>query len=220
LTAAEGGPDANASGPLLLDPAAAVDVTRPLGRETLAWPGAPPLSLDRRRSEGWRVTTVRMTSHTGTHMDAPAHLMEDGATVDRISPRRLVLPATVVLCPGQTVGPEDLAGAEVSGRAVLLRTRGSALPRDRFRPGYPYLRPEAAQLLRDEGALLVGTDCLSVDPPSGEAAHRTLLEAGIPIVEDLMLGGIRAGDYVLVCLPLRLEEGDGAPVRALLFPPA
>ena len=163
---------------------------------------------------------MRMTSHTGTHMDAPAHLMEDGATVDRISPRRLVLPANVVLCPGQTVGPEDLAGAEVSGRAVLLRTRGSALPRDRFRPGYPYLRPEAAQLLRDEGALLVGTDCLSVDPPSGEAAHRTLLEAGIPIVEDLMLGGIRAGDYVLVCLPLRLEEGDGAPVRALLFPPA
>jgi len=161
-----------------------------------------------------------MTSHTGTHMDAPAHLMDDGTTVDRIPPRRLVLPATVVRCPGQTVGPEDLAQTEVSGRAVLLRTRGSELPRDGFRPGYPYLRPEAAELLRDEGALLVGTDCLSVDPPSGKTAHRTLLKAGIPIVEDLMLGGAEPGCYVMVCLPLRIEGGDGAPVRALLFPPA
>lgn len=219
MTAAEGGPGAEASGPLLLDPAGAIDVTRPLGRETLAWPGAPPLSLDRRRSEGWRVTTVRMTSHTGTHMDAPAHLMEEGATVDRIPLRRLVLPAALVRCPGDTVGPEDLAEAKMSGRAVLLRTRASALSRDRFRSGYPYLRPEAAELLRDEGALLVGTDCMSVDPPSGEAAHRTLLEAGIPVVEDLMLGDAEPGDYVLVCLPLRLERGDGAPVRALLFPP-
>ena len=196
-----------------------MDITRPLGGDTLAWPGAPPLSLDRCRSEGWRVTTVRMTSHTGTHMDAPAHLMEDGTTVDRIPLRRLVLPATVVLCPGQTVGPEDLAGSKMSGRAVLLRTRGSGLPRDRFRPGYPYLRPEAAELLRDEGVDLVGTDCLSVDPPAGEAAHRTLLGAGIPIVEDLMLGGVDSGDYILVCLPLLIGDGDGAPVRALLFPP-
>ncbi len=196
-----------------------MDITRPLGPQTLAWPGDPPLSLDRSRPDGWRVTSMRMTSHTGTHMDAPAHLVEDGATVDRIPLWRLVLPATVVRCRAETVGPEALTGVEVRGRAVLLRTRGSSLPRDRFSPRYPHLEPEAAKTLAEGGAALVGTDCLSVDPPSGEAAHGILLGAGIPIVEDLDLGGVEPGDYVLICLPLRISRGDGAPVRALLFPP-
>lgn len=151
-------------------------------------------------------------------MDAPAHLLDDGTTIDDLPLSRLVLPATVAECRGDSVGAEDLPEVQVDGRAVLLRTGGGRLPRDRFRAEYPHLEPSAAEALRDGGARLVGLDYLSVDPPGGDAAHRLLLGAGIPIVEDLLLGEVAAGEYVLVCLPLRIHRGDGAPVRALLSP--
>lgn len=164
------------------------------------------------------MTDLRLTSHTGTHMDAPAHLLDGGAAIDELPPELFVLPAVVAECTGDSVGPADLAGLQPDGRAVLLRTAGGDLSRDRFRPGYPHLRPEAAEALRDGGAALLGVDYLSVDPPGGEDAHRILLEAGIPIVEDLLLRGADPGEYVLVCLPLRISAGDGAPVRAFLSP--
>ena len=174
--------------------------------------------MSRSREGGWRVTTLRMTSHTGTHMDAPAHLIDDGATIDAIAPSRLVLPATLLHCGGAVIGADRLEGVDVAGRAVLLRTRGSELPRDGFSRDYPYLEPAAAELLRDRGAMLLGIDYLSVDEPAGSDSHRTLLGAGVPIVEDLFLEGVEEGDYVLICLPLLISMGDGAPVRALLAP--
>ncbi len=171
-----------------------IDITKPLSEKTEPWPGDAPFRRTEVRADGWTVSRLRMSAHSGTHMDAPLHRIEDGMPVDRIPPGRLFVP--VLVC---SAVPEDFRG-----RAVLL-------------PG-GLTGGEAARLVSG-GAVLVGTSAMSIDLGDSDEAHRILLGAGVPVVENLMLDGVEPGAYGLVCLPLRIEGGDGSPVRAFLVRP-
>ena len=197
-----------------------VDITRPLTEDTPFWPGDEQF---RRRlltvAEGFVTSGLKMSSHSGTHMDAPAHLAHCKTTVDNIPLTKLILPATVVDCSSRKVIDEDvLLGLSLQGKALLLKTASSVSDQTDIFSNYASLTASAGEAAREMGIALLGIDSVSVDPPESSNVHRTLLEASIPIVENLWLNEIGSGEYLLICLPLRIESGDGSPVRALLQP--
>ena len=114
----------------------------------------------------------------------------------------------------------DLAKQDLRGNSrILIRTRNSGfLTESEFHRDYTFLAPDGAEYLVSQGVRLVGVDYLSIEQfHSGHhRTHRTLLEKKIVIVEGLNLQDVEAGEYDLICLPLRLEGVDGAPARAVL----
>ncbi len=203
-----------------LTPDEMIDITRPLSEETLFWPGDE--QFNRRLitvADGFVTSGLKMSSHSGTHMDAPAHLAHCDTTVDNIPLTKLILPATVVDCSSRKVIDEGvLSGLSLKGKALLLKTASSVPNRTEDFMDYPSLTVSAAEAAREMEIALLGIDSVSVDPPESPNAHRIFLEASIPIVENLWLSEIESGEYLLICLPLRIESGDGSPVRALLQP--
>ncbi len=142
-------------------------------------------------------------------MDAPLHVLTGGATIGELTLDPFVGPARVVELSGRgETGPDSLPPRAVGARRLLLRTRGRA-----------FLSPLAAVRLAEKGALLIGTDAMSVDPDDAEdlPVHRTLLSRGVMLLENLDLAAVPAGDYDLVALPIRFRDLDASPVRAILI---
>lgn len=186
-----------------------LDITPALDARTPVYPGDPPVCLSPLATlddAGYRLTGVRLSSHAGAHLDAPAHYLEAGASLDEVDIRLLNGFAQLIHTPSGPVGPEALAQLLPGARRVLLRTDGSE-----------GLTLEGAQWLTDHGVGLVGIDRLSIAQGSLEApVHRALLEAGVWILEGLALGRAQPGGWQLHCLPLKLADAEAAPVRALL----
>ena len=203
------------------------DISVPVRTGGLVYPGNPEILIEAQQAislgAGANVSRVSFGSHTGTHADAAKHFFDEGEPVDAIPLDRLIGPAIVIQFDDalMSIGADDLAGHSLAGHTrVLLRTRNSSfLASSDFRKDYTYLAPDGAAYLVQHGVELVGIDYLSVEQfHSGHhRTHRTLLEKRIVIVEGLALGGVAAGEYDFICLPLRLEGLDGAPARAVLI---
>ena len=185
----------------------------PLGVTTPCYPGDTPFERRSRSEGGFSSSRLTMSSHSGTHMDSPSHLGGEGQTIDGIAAERFIVPSLLLDCRGlSAIGPDLLEGRDLSGKALLFRT-GSP---PGLTSGMPGMTPAAALLAVEMGVILTGTDAISIDPPGSFECHSILLPASIPILENLMLGGIEEGNYLLLCFPLPIEGGDGAPVRAFL----
>ena len=193
-----------------------IDISLPIGPDTPVWPGDPPVLVEpvARVRDGDPADVSRLTlgTHTGTHVDPPAHFLPGAVTVDALPLDVLVGPAVVAAC---TSGPIDRAALEATGlpdgsARVLLKTGGDE----------GALTPDGARWLVDQRVRLVGADTLSIEPEADDyPVHRVLLGAGVVIVEGLDLRAVSPGSYELVCLPLRIVGGDGAPARAVLMRP-
>ena len=202
------------------------DISVPISNSLVTYAGDPPIHL-----ELWHamaqgaiadVRTLSMGVHTGTHIDAPAHFIPGGKTIDELD---------LETCHGQVqvLDLTDVAG-ELIDRAslelkltadvdrVILKTRNSSLwSQSAFDPRFVALSPDAAELLVERRIRLVGVDYLSVAPSSDPVSvHRVLLGAGVVILEGLDLSIVPAGAYILACLPLRLQGAEAAPARAIL----
>ena len=147
-------------------------------------------------------------------------MLEDGATLDEIPISRWIGPARVVAIDAPAIGPGELANLDLDGvEKILFKTRNAGKLRDpEFDPDFVALDPRGARLLVDRGVGLVGIDYLSIEAYSSKdfATHHILLGAGVLIIEGLDLNGVPPGDYELLCFPLRLVKGDGAPARVVL----
>ncbi len=197
------------------------DVTRTITRGMGVYPGDPEVRIalvaDVKEGDPYTVSALAMGSHSGTHVDAPRHLFPDGTGIDRISPDHLIGPAAVIdVGDSISIDREHLvASIPAEGcERLLLRTRSEG--RDK---AHEFLTPEAARWLVGQDLRLLGIDGPSVDAEDADSlpVHRILLEAGVVIVEGLDLHRVPAGAYTLVCMPLKLEDCDGAPARVMLL---
>lgn len=203
-----------------------IDISTPLDDLTPAYPGdfvftRTVTSTFDATGAGYLLSTLAMSAHSGTHIDAPAHFLPDGMTIDRIPPQRWVSPAVVIDTGGVTridVARLERQGIR-TGDSVLLRANAGRAA-DAHPDDFAALVPEAAEWLASMQANLVGIDALSIEPYSDPAwpVHMTLLRHGILIMEGLRLDHVAPGRYTLVAAPLRITGGDGAPARALLIP--
>jgi arylformamidase len=156
-------------------------------------------------------------------MDAPFHFSENGATIDQIPLNTLVGPCVVIHLPEiRKISAMDLTNADItqSTQRLLIKTDNSAQwahGSSTFTKDYVALTPDAADWVVSRSIKLVGIDYLSIgDFMTGTETHRILFEAGIVAVEGLNLSNIEPGNYELICLPINIENAEGAPVRALL----
>jgi arylformamidase len=172
------------------------------------------------------VSVVEMDVHTGTHVEAPLHFIDAGDGLDTVELERFVGPAVVVEVEGAAVTAEALDAARVprGTERLLVKTANSArwaAGWGPFDPVYVSLTPDAARWVVDRGIRLVGIDHLSIQQYGDDGeTHRTLMRAGVVILEGLNLAGIETGPYTLVAAPLRLAGIEAAPARALLLDPA
>lgn len=200
------------------------DITVPLSPDLPVYPGDPAIAftpLTRvARGDTANVTHITMTTHSGTHLDVPSHCRDDGATVDHLPLSLLMGKARVLDIRGErAIGRRELSRLPVRGEErLLLRTDNSLFwESSDFQDDFAHLTEEGAAYLIEAGVRLVGIDYLSIEGiDSGITVHRRLLDAGCVIVEGLNLAGVEPGEYELICLPLKIAGGDGAPARAIL----
>jgi arylformamidase len=203
------------------------DITLTITTEMIVWPGDPPVNMHRTSSiasgDSSNVTQISMSCHTGTHVDAPDHFMNNGKTVESLSLDLLVGRAYVLHLPNvNLITASILMDADIPPRTrrLLFKTRNSdywANGNKEFQTDFVGLSVDAAELLVDRNVKLVGIDYLSIAPyKQGRPVHTILLDAGMVVIEGLDLSCVSQGRYTLHCLPLKLGGAEGAPTRAIL----
>lgn len=204
------------------------DISLPISESLPVWPGDPPVRItySSHLDLGDESTVSRLDfgAHTGTHVDAPAHFVPGGIGVDRLDLDLLVGPALVVHileAPSLSSGLLESLDLPPETERVLFRTRNSELwarHSHGFDEDFVAITEDGARWLVARGIRLVGVDYLSVAPYRDSVpTHQILLRAGMILVEGLDLGQVAPGRYQLVCLPLKVAGGDGAPARAILL---
>jgi arylformamidase len=206
------------------------DITLPYSAKLPAWPGEPkPIIKPHARivdGDDANVTRIDAAVHYGTHMDAPVHFIEGATGIDAI-PVDVLIGVTLVveLVDVDIITAPDLIHMELPQKLdrILFKTKNSDLWNNlehEFYTDYVALSADAARFLVERGARLVGIDYLSVEPfedNNGFATHKTLLGAGIILVEGLDLRAVTAGTYEIACLPMKTVNADGASARAVLW---
>jgi arylformamidase len=207
------------------------DVTVSISETLPVWPGDPRVQIEPLsrivKGDPANVSHLHMTTHTGTHVDAPYHFVQQGLTVDKLPLDVLIGPAFVAeidVPQGSKIGVWELARLHFPRDVarLLIKTKNSYLWEDKvieFERNFCHLAPHTAEWLVKEGIRLVGVDYLSVEGygPADFRVHHTLLEAGVVIVEGLDLSRVPEGPCQLVCLPLKIRGADGAPARVLVI---
>ena len=204
-----------------------IDVSVLLTPGIATYPGNPPFEIApvHRLAAGDSANNSRLTmgTHTGTHVDAPKHFIDDRPGVDAMPLDLLIGRARVIDMPVRgdiTAKHLEAAGLREDLR-VLLRTPNSKLwnnVKEPFHEEYTHLTGEGAKFLVDQGVKVVGVDYLSVEKfhTPGHPAHHALLGANVIIIEGLNLSDAEPGVYEMYCLPLKVEGADGAPARVVL----
>ncbi len=203
-----------------------IDISVPIHTGMVHWPDNPPVQVDymlhMERGDICTVSTLSMGSHTGTHMDAPLHFIQQGLGLHEMPLDAAIGRARVIdIRDTESIKREELESHHIQrGERVLFKTLNSTRcwQTNTFVEDFVYISQEAARYLALVGIQTVGIDYLSVGGYAKDAVetHLALLEAGIWIIEGLDLSKVDAGIYELVCLPLRITESDGGPARAIV----
>lgn len=199
------------------------DISQPLDLRLPIWPGDTPFSAIRVWDhDGGPVAVSRftMSTHGGTHADGPLHYDPAGAAIDAVDLAAYIGRARVIDARG--LGAVITASAlaphlEGAPTRILLRTY-ARFPAEAWASDFVTVAPEVIVLLAGRGAKLIGVDSPSLDPQDSKtmAAHLAVRDAGLRVLEGLMLDDVPPGDYELIALPLRLAGLDASPVRAVL----
>ncbi len=202
------------------------DVTVTITNDLPVWPGDPKVSLKRiskiEDGENANVSSVSMSVHSGTHMDAPYHFLPQGKTIEVLPLEVLVGPVQVVQVPDDvdviTRQVIEVSGIQPGVERVLFKTRNSQFwPGSEFRTDFVGVDEDGAKALVERNLKLVGIDYLSISPyHRSRLTHEILLGKEIAILEGCDLSAVRPGFYTLFALPTKFGGSDGAPVRAVL----
>ena len=206
-----------------------IDISIDISPDMVQWEGDSPVKirqvLDVAKGAPYNLSEMKMSVHTGTHMDAPRHFLDDGALIEDFPLELLIGEVQVVDIPqdAESINATVLRAAGIrSGiKRVLFKTRNSQYwkthPQE-FQDDFVSVSLDGADYLIEQGMELVGIDYLSISPADDfRPVHSRLMEKNIAIIETLDLSEAEAGFYTLVCLPLKLRGVEGAPVRAVLI---
>lgn len=202
-----------------------IDVSVPLDANLPNYPGNTPFSLEPikrlARGDSSNVSSLHMSVHAGTHVDAPRHFFDQGSGADAI-PLEMLFGRTRVIqvSSRKGIGAEELSGIDLSEDVrVLIKTANSRLwGTPEFHQDYLGLTEGGARHVIDRGIKVLGVDYLSVEEfkKPGAPAHHVLLGGGTIVIEGLNLRDVEPGIYEMFCLPLRIVGADGAPARVIL----
>ncbi len=201
------------------------DASLAIHEKMVVFPGDPSFKSEPvcriQTGADYNLTRISMGTHLGTHVDPPAHFIDDGATVDQVALEALVGPGVVADLRGcSQIDRRALENASVADYTrVLMKTdNGPLLSDSTFHQDYVHLTEDGARYLVECEVRLVGIDYLSIEHHSnpGSPVHHLLLEAGVLVAEGVHLLEIPPGEYEIFCLPLKLKGADGAPARILL----
>lgn len=166
-----------------------------------------------------RESRLSMDMHTGTHLDMPLHFVPKGDTVEQLDLTRVVTACRVLDLShiDQAIHAEDLKNFDIkSEETILLKTRNSLI--ETFDPEFVYLAEDAARFMIELGINCIGIDGLGIERAQSDySTHKSLLGAGIIILEGLRLKDIEQGHYLLFAAPLKIAGAEAAPIRALLI---
>ena len=202
-----------------------IDVSVPLDAQLPTYPHNTPFSLEPikriARGDSSNVSTLHMSAHTGTHVDAPRHFFDEGPGTESLPLELLIGCARVIEVTSRAgVAAKDLDATDFSDDIrVLIKTLNSRLwGAPEFHEDYVGVLESGAKHLVEQGIKVVGVDYLSVEKfhNPGAPAHHILLGAGTIVIEGLDLRGVEPGVYEMFCLPLRVVGSDGAPARVVL----
>lgn len=200
-----------------------IDITQPLNEHIAHWPEDEPFHYEtpvtKEMSGSVNIGKITTSTHTGTHIDAPFHFMNDGKRILDLDINRFIGPC-IVLDIGEvdTIDREALESAGITKtERLLIKT---VLPNNpqHFPEEVPGITQDGAACMKEYGVQLIGVDVPSVDPITSKTldGHHALYENDIYILENVMLDHVETGYYEMVALPLALEESDGSPTRAVI----
>ncbi len=203
-----------------------IDISMPLYPGMVHRPEDPPFQIegvkDREEVDNIHVSRISMSSHAGTHIGAPLEVGHSVRSIDQLRFSATIGLAKVIeIQDKKAVKAEELKKHRIYPHdRILLKTRNSSS--DSTHRGHNedsiYLDRTAAAWLAERRVSTVGIDSLFIggNQKNGKEIHRILIQAGILIIEGLEFSQVKAGEYMLICLPLKIQNGDGAPARAIL----
>jgi arylformamidase len=202
-----------------------IDITSPIRQGMPVYPGDPEPLVEQVCSiqkNGFALSMITMGSHTGTHVDAPSHILENGTSVDMLPPESFIGRAIVldVSCIGNAIRSEqlELLWKEIcpkEGTEILLLKTGANSSVGRS--SNFCMKEDTAPWMHKKKLKVLGVDAFSIDDQNDLPLHRSLLSRGINVIECLDLEQVEEGSYTLICLPLKVAGCDGAPARAILI---
>lgn len=206
-----------------------IDISVPMHSKMPMWPGSAGFRLTHTRrirdGNSSNISKVEFDIHVGTHVDAPLHFLENGNPIEKLDLEVMVGPAVVAdLSNLKSITANDLEALNLQTgiERLLLRTNNSRLIANEvneFSEDFVALTADAAQWVVNRGIRLIGIDYLSIQRYSDDSlTHIILFSAGVIVVEGLNLLEVEAGNYELICLPLKIIGAEGAPSRAILRP--
>ena len=207
-----------------------IDISYPLSEDMLYWPQdpvPPDIKSISHASEEGIITMSQMTinTHHGTHIDAPRHFYPDGRCIDEMPLDAVMGPVRVVeIRDTELIKPDELVVHDIRpDERILFKTVNSSYYKlGKFVEDFVHLSIEAAHFLKDKKVSVVGIDYLAIgsfrDRPRLLEVHRILLGSGIWIIEALDLSAVKAGQYEIIWLPIKVKQGDAGQARAILRP--
>jgi len=202
-----------------------IDVSVPIDAKLPNYPGNTPFTLEPikriARGDSSNVSSLHMSAHAGTHVDAPRHFIDQASGADAIPLEMLIGRTRVIeVTSRKGIGPDELSAVDLAEDVrVLIKTANSRFwGTPEFHPEYVGVTEAGARYVIDHGIKLLGVDYLSVEEfkKPGAPAHHVLLGGGTIVIEGLNLRDVEPGVYEMFCLPLRIVGADGAPARVVL----
>ncbi|WP_053367049.1 cyclase family protein [Bacillus sp. FJAT-27245] len=197
------------------------DITAPIFEGMTVYKNKPEKQPKLETITNGHVTESRLSIdvHTGTHIDAPLHMINEGKTFETISIEELVRSCKVfdMTHVADRISAGDLEGLDIEkGDFVLFKTKNSF--EEEFNFDFIFVASDAAERLAEIGVAGVGVDALGIErAQEGHPTHKALMGRDIIIIEGLRLKDVRQGEYFMVAAPLKLQGTDAAPARILLL---
>ncbi len=199
-----------------------IDITQTLKNDIAHWPEDTPFSFEvpvtKADTGSVNIGKITTSTHTGTHIDAPFHFDDGGSTVERLDVNRYIGDATVIeVYDAKEITTAVLEDFEIRGTILLIRTQKEYVT-EKFPETVPVMTEDAVEYLAFLGIRLYGIDVPSVDALDSKdlAIHHALHQNDIMIIENVVLSEAPGGFYEFIALPLKIEGGDGSPVRAVV----